>query len=108
MDAFQYINNRHIELDNLFSADNQPTAEDNYDKVMIALSNALEKQLRTWWDINTIEHYLKKKIIIRSLRWEVTPLDGLDDLESMNEWLGFFNGVGLKLQDLILQRKKRK
>lgn len=50
----------------------------------------------------------ERKDYLRSLRWEVAPQDGLDDLDSMGEWLGFFNGVGLKLQELILQRKKKK
>lgn len=74
----------------------------------MALGNALEKQVRTRWDICTIEHYLKEQIIVRSLRWAVAPDDGLEDLESMIEWLRFFNGVGLKLQELVLHRKKKK
>lgn len=44
---------------------------------------------------------------MRSLRLEVTPQDGLDDDESTSEWLDF-NGVGLKLQQLVLARKRKK
>lgn len=45
---------------------------------------------------------------MRSLRWEVNPQDELDDTESTTEWLDFFNGVGIKLQQLVLKRKRKK
>lgn len=45
---------------------------------------------------------------MRSLIWEVTPQDGLNDIESMAEWLDFSNGVGFKLQELVLSRKQKK
>lgn len=80
--------------------------QDDHKANLNALSNALEKQVRTWWDIFTMEQYVKDNIIVRSLRWEVTPQDGLDDTESMVEWLEFFYGVGFKLQELVLKRKK--
>lgn len=82
--------------------------QDDHKGTLLALVNALEKQIRTWWDICTMEQYLKDNIIVRSLRWEVTPQDGLDDFESMTEWLNFFNGAGLKLQELILKWKQLK
>lgn len=108
MDIFRYLQSRQIDLDSLFSVDEQPPTDENFDNLFISLGNALEKQIRTWWDICTIEHYLKERIILRSLRWEVTPQDGLDDPASMQDWLDFFNGVGLKLQQLVLERKKKK
>lgn len=82
MNAIQFINNRQIDLNTIFSVNAQLTTEENYDDVMTALCCALEKQLRAWWDVCTVEHYLKQKTIARNLRWEVTPLDGLDDSES--------------------------
>lgn len=108
MDALMFLNNTTINLNNLFSVDGQTTTQVNCNVVITALGNVLEKQVRTWWDIFTLEHYIKEKMIIRSLRWEVAPQDGLDDTESMQEWLDFFIGVGFKFQELILQRKKKK
>lgn len=45
---------------------------------------------------------------MQSLRWEVSPQDGLDNIDSTSEWLDFFNGVGFKLQQLISKRKRKK
>lgn len=36
------------------------------------------------------------------------PQDGLTDPAFMNEWLTFFNKVGMELQDLVLTRKQFK
>ena len=93
---------------NIFSYNEQSTAQVNYNVTMSALGNALEKQVRTWWDICTFEQYNKDHIIVRSLRWDVVPQDGLDDAASMSEWYEFFNNVGFKLQDLVLARKRKK
>lgn len=106
MDVIRFLSNRQIDIINLLSVEEQINPEENYNGMITALGNALEKQVRTWWDICTIEHYLKEQIIVRSLRWEVAPQNGLDDPESMAEWLRLFNGVVLRLQELILQRKE--
>lgn len=45
---------------------------------------------------------------MQSLRSEESPQDGLDDVEFTTEWLDFFNGVGLKLQELVLKKKRKK
>lgn len=108
MDVLRYLSNRHIDVDALFTSYEPTTTQTNYNGAMSALGHVLEKQVRTWWDICSLEQYIKEKVIIRSLRWDVTPQDGLDDQGSMQEWLDFFNGVGFKLQQLVLQRKKRK
>lgn len=51
---------------------------------------------------------MKERIIMQSLRSEESPQDGLDDVEFTTEWLDFFNGVGLKLQELVLKKKRKK
>ena len=107
MDAIGFLSSRQLDLDNLFSVNEQVRQEKNYNSILTALGNLLEKQVRTWWDKGTIKHYLKEKIIVRSMRWEVTPQDAMDDTESVAEWLTFFNDVGLQLQDLILQEEKK-
>lgn len=97
MDALQFLSSRNIDINNVFTINEQTTAQANFKGAINALGNVLEKQVRTWWDICTLEQYMKENIIFRSLRWEVVPQDGLDDPESTKEWLVFFNGMGLKL-----------
>ena len=108
MDALKFLSNRNLDMNTLFTASGPTASQVNYNGAMSALGNTLERQVRTWWDICTLEQYVKDKITIRSLRWEITPQDGLDDPSSIREWFDFFNGVAFKLQDLILLRKKRK
>lgn len=108
MEAVKFLANRQIDLNSLFTIDTPTDIRDDYKTILLSLGNALEKQVRTWWDVCTMEQYLKENITVRSLRWEVTPQDGLDDKESMSEWLDFFNGVSFKLQQLVLNRKRRK
>lgn len=108
MDAVKFLANRQIDLNSIFTEDTEIAIEENFKSSLLSLGYALEKQVRTWWDISTMEQYVKDNIIVRSLRWEVTPQDGLDDIDSMTEWLDFFNGVGFKLQQLVLRRKQRK
>ena len=107
MDSINFLSNRLLNMDSIFTNDGGGDDELDFNSLLSTLSNTLEKQVRTWWDIATFEHYLKENIIMRSLRWEVSPQNGLDDVESSSEWLDFFNGVGFKLQQLVLRRKKR-
>lgn len=108
IDAVKFIDNRPNNLDSLFSVDGTLVENEDQSFLLTSLGYALEKQIRTWWDICTFEHYLKEKIIMRNLRWEVKPQNGLNDEASMTEWHNFFNVVGLKLQELVLKRKKQK
>lgn len=108
MDSIRFLSNRHLNMDSIFTSDEEGEDSMDYNAILSALSNTLEKQVRTWWDIVTFEHYLKENIIMHSIRWEVSPQDGLDDAESSSEWLDFFNWLGFKLQQLVLRRKKRK
>lgn len=108
MDTVKFISNRTINLDSLFTADAPSVDYVDHSQLLATLGYTLEKQIRTWWDICTFQQYLKDNIIMRSLRWKVTPQDSLNDEESTNEWLDFFNGVGFKLQQLVFKRKKQK
>lgn len=90
MDAVQFISNRSINLDSVFTTDITPV-----DYVDHSLGYTVEKQIRTWWNICTFEQYLKDNIIMRSLRWELTPQHGLIDERSMSEWLDFLQGCRL-------------
>lgn len=109
MEVFNFLTNRQINPDNIFSA-NQEMAEIDEDVsgMLRSLESLLEKQIKTWWDVFTFTHYQKEKLIFRSLRWDVPPQDGLEDQCFMIEWLEFFNRVGRELQDLVLTRKQVK
>lgn len=101
MDIVNFFNSRTLDLESLFSAENVSRDNTDYSGALNTLGDVLEKLVKTWWDICTFKHYLKESIIMRSLRWEVSPQDGLDD--EYTEWLEFCNGVGLKLQKLVLK-----
>lgn len=102
------MGSRQVDLRSIFSKSTAPQETGDHTSALRALSHALEKQLRTWWDISTIEMYLRENLISRGLRWDVAPQDGLDDPTSQGEWLEFFNRCGRELQALILKRKRRK
>lgn len=85
MNSINFLNNRKVNLNTLFSSEEEWEGNEDYNGILNSLANALEKQIRTWWDVQTFEQYLKEKIIMRSLRWEVSPQDGLDDNESTSE-----------------------
>lgn len=92
----------------MFNKSTSPQETRDHTTALRALAHTLEKQIRTWWDISTIEIYLREDIISRGLRWDIAPQDGLEDPTSQNEWLEFFNKCGRELQALILKRKRRK
>lgn len=72
MDSINYLNNRQVDLDTLFSSEGEWEVNEDYNGILNSLGNALEKQVSTWWGVCTFEHYLKEKIIMHSLRWEVS------------------------------------
>ncbi|XP_073465174.1 NACHT, LRR and PYD domains-containing protein 3-like [Aquarana catesbeiana] len=82
--------------------------DEDYTGTFKNLENLLEKQIKTWWDVFTFEHYLRENLIFRSLRWEVAPQDGLNEQVFIDEWYEFFNRVGRELQTLVLKRKQIK
>lgn len=56
MAALRFLSNRNIDVDSLFFNSEPTTAQVNFNGAMTALGNALEKQVKTWWDICTLEH----------------------------------------------------
>lgn len=109
MEAFNFLSNRQIDPEYVFSSNQEMTdSDEDYTGMLKSLGSLLEKQVKTWWDIFTFEHYEKESLIFRSLRWEVSPQDGLTEQKHMDEWLEFFNKAGKKLQGLVLKRKRLK
>lgn len=76
--------------------------------LMKKLRHTLEKQLRVWWDIATLETYIKAKMTPRRLRWELDPNDGITDPELMEEWYSFFNGCENELLHKMIKRRRFK
>lgn len=72
------------------------------------LKNALDKQIRTWWDVFTLGKYVKDKITPRRLRWDIAPNDGLVDKDLEDEWFSFFNHSERKLLEMLIARKEKK
>lgn len=109
MDAINFLSNRQMNPEDIFSTSQTMTeCEEDVSGSLKNLENLLEKQVKTWWDIFTFKHYEKENLIFRSLRWEVSPQDGLIDQKYMDEWLEFFNRRGRELQALVLKRKNIK
>lgn len=50
----------------------------------------MDKQVRTWWDLVTLEKYVGNNMTPRRLRWDVNSNDGLGDKELMDKWYSFF------------------
>lgn len=60
MEAVKSLVIRHIDLNSLFTCDQANSDEDDHKGTLLALRNALEKQVQTWWDICTMEQYIKE------------------------------------------------
>lgn len=75
--------------------------DEDYTAMLKSLEYQLEKQLK--------KNIMKEKVwFSRSLRWEVSPQDGLTEQVYMDEWLEFFNKAGRELQGLVLKRERLK
>lgn len=109
MDPFNYLLNRQMDPECVFSSNHEMAdCEEDFSGTLKTLDNPLEKQIKVWWDVFTFEHYQKENLIFRSLRWEVSPQDGLNDQQYVDEWREFFNKAGRDLQSLVLSRKQIK
>lgn len=95
-----------IHLDEVFNVEN-PKKNGDVESLMRKLSHNMEKKVSLWWDIITFKRYIRENIVPRRLMWEV-HLEGLIDQESIDEWLNFFNGKGIKLLRLLLKRKQKR
>lgn len=79
-----YINNKLH-----FAGTQTSQVTEDYSGVNEGLIFCTLETSQSWWDISTLEMYLKEGILSRSLRWEVAPQDIPNDQESMSEWLTF-------------------
>lgn len=78
------------------------------DKGFKQLKHDTEKQIRQWWDIVSLEMYIGKNLTPRSLRWDISPNDGVEDLRLLDEWYQFFNACEQKLMQMMVRRREAK
>lgn len=52
--------------------------------------------------------YIRKNLTPRRLRWDVSPNDGVEDLQLLDEWYQFFNTCEQKLMQMMISRRKAK
>lgn len=72
MDLFSFFDNWDIDLEELFSE----TANKKNDIVYLfrKLGHNMDKKSNIWWDISTMEKYLKDNMVPRKLRWDVMTI----------------------------------
>lgn len=107
MDIFGYMNTRNIDIEAIFSRE-QVTSNQDMHGLLKQLKHTLEKQLRVWWDISTLEMYVTEKITPRRLRWDVNPNDAIDNTDLMKDWYSLFNKCEGELLRNIIKRKQFK
>ena len=107
MEVFRFLENREIDMENIFEKPEENPAG-NIENSFRKMGHLMEKKINAWWDIATHEKYIKDRLIPRRLRWDVPINDGLTDKESTDEWFQFFNDKGLELLALLIKRKQRK
>ena len=107
MEIFQYMENRTIDLKDVFTT--KPTVESgDLDTNFRRFGHLMEKKMSVWWDLTTHDQYIKENIVPRRLRWDLPIMDGLTDKDSIEEWYLFFNTKGMEVQQFLLKRKQRK
>lgn len=107
MDIFGYMSNRNIDLTGIFSQQQVNNTQD-MNGLFKQLRHSLEKQLRVWWDIATLETYIGENMTPRRLRWDLNPNDNLNDVTLMEEWYSFFSKCEKELLGKIVRRRQFK
>lgn len=107
MDIFGYMGNRNINLTGIFSQEQVNNIQD-MTSLFKQLKHLLEKQLRVWWDIATLETYIGENMTPRRLRWDLNPNDNLNDVTLMEEWFSFFSKCEKELLGNIIKRRQLK
>lgn len=105
MEVFSFLDNCRIDLGELFENYDNTTAV-NLEQSFKHLKNAMDKQVRVWWDISTLEKYRDAKITPRRLRWCLGPHDGIVDEDLSRAWFTFFSSCENKLLDTIVERRR--
>lgn len=103
MDIFDFRSQHNINTDGVF--DGNVEQSDEFGRLFLRLKNLLFSELHTSWDIAYLEQYVTQKMVPRSLRWEVPPQKGDNDLEG---WFTYFNATGVSFLQFLLAKKHDK
>lgn len=106
MDIFSYVASKSINANQVFQATHEPLERPSINTQFKQLRNVLNKQLRMWWDITTLEQYVSKSMVPQRLRWDMKIYEGYETDESEVFWKTFFNQCGLSLLEKLIERKK--
>lgn len=104
---FEYVENKRIDVDSIFSIQ-QKTQNKEVEQAFRTLKNTLNKQILIWWDILTLEKYVKDEITPRRLPRDVAPNDGMTYPTLQEEWYKFFKNSEKRMLNLILDRRRAK
>lgn len=66
MDVFDFMKERHINLEDIFQ--DTPSPNIDLERGFKELQFDMEKQIRLWWAIASFELYISKKLTPRRLR----------------------------------------
>lgn len=105
MDVFNFMKGRQTNIEDIFQQTPSPNLD--LERGFKQLQYDMEKQIRLWWDIASFEVYISRNLTPRSLRWDVHPNDGLEDLTLIDEWFQFFIACEQKLLQLIRRLKAK-
>lgn len=103
MDIFEYRASRAVNTDGVFEVFSN--SDNDLSGLFMRLKNLLISEIHTQWDIAFLETYIKNTMVPRSLRWEVCPQKGEDQLE---EWYKYFNEAGVNFLRFLVKRKGAK
>lgn len=98
LDIFDFMKVRNVDLDECFQLHTKINSD--LEKGFKQLQHDIEKQIKLWWDKASLEMYITKNLTPRRLRRDVSPLDGVEDLNLLDEWYQFFNSCEKSLCSL--------
>lgn len=79
MDIFDFRSQHNINTDGVF--DGNVEQSDDINGLFLRLKNLLVSDLHTNCDVAYLEQYVAHKMVPHSLRWQVHPQKGENDLE---------------------------
>lgn len=89
MEVFAFMEGRELNIHELFTVPDIGNSDTH--SSFRELGHLMDKKINLWWDIITIEQYLKEEIISRKFRWHIPINDGLTEDEDIKEWYEFFS-----------------
>ena len=103
MDIFEFRATRVVNTEGVFETFKE--GDNDLGGLFMRLKNLTIAELHTQWDIVFLDTYIKHLMVPRSLRWELAPHKGDNDLEG---WYKYFNDSGLSLLKFLGERKTTK